>query len=840
MTVIKLSEASTPPSTIGLSATEIEVRRLKHGRNAVASGHDETFLDEVLESFHEPLVLLLLAVGGLYFVFGDTRDALIVLGVVVAVALTETMIEWRAGKAIAALTAMSDPKALVWRDGTPIEIAVEDLVPGDVLELRAGSRIGADARLLKSHDLAIDESLVTGEATPVVHDDSNPDLLGGTLVARGSGSAEVSQTGAASTLGQIAEMVAQAKEPKTPMQRRMGELARVLLWVAIGVSAIIPLIGVAAGQPPKEMLLAGLSLAFATIPEELAVLIVIVLGLGSLKLAKRGAIVRQLRAAETLGAVTTICTDKTGTLTQNKMTVTETLTAAEMLGDVPGDASLVLNAAVLASGDPMSEPMDAAIHAAGDFEWESEFYPFDQTLRMASGVWTHEDLFEIGTKGATEAVLSICTTFRRGSERVSLSETEIQKLAAAASDAGRAGRVLGVASRCSKQRIAGRESFEREMTFEGVVVLGDPIRPEVAAALAELRTAGIGVSIVTGDQPTTACYIAETAGLTVEDTISGPDLATMGDDEIATHLARNAVVARALPGDKLRIVQALTGAGAVVMMTGDGVNDAPALRAASVGVAMGQGGTAAAREAAGVVLTDDSFSTIVEAVRQGRRLFDNFRKAIRFYLAVKLAIILISAIAVISGYPIPFSPVQIVLLELLMDLGAALAFVNQPADSDIMKRPPRDPGTSFFERGLILDIVLGAVTLSAIVLGAFFWSMSQFGDLGAARTLALLSWLIGHAVLGFAMAFDDGRVRIRALAENPMFLVWLFVSCASAMALMLVPTFGTAIGAPGTNVDAAMTMVALSSIIPLWMVLRQRNSRKMSQSRLSSRGGAVQ
>ncbi|WP_290129094.1 cation-translocating P-type ATPase [Hoeflea alexandrii] len=814
---------STQPTTTGLTTEEATLRLQSHGRNAADSGREETFLEELLESLREPLVLLLLAVGGLYFFFGETRDALIVLGVVVAVALTETMIEWRAGKAIAALTAMSDPMALVWRDGDLGDVAVEDLVPGDLLDLRAGVRIGADARLVRAHGLAVDESLVTGEAEPVGHGAETPDLLGGTLVVRGSGQAVVTQTGMASTLGRIAELVAGAKEPKTPMQRQMGELARVLLWVALSVSAIIPMIGIALGQPPKEMLLTGLSLAFATIPEELAVMIVIVLGLGSLKLARRGAIVRQLRAAETLGAVTTICTDKTGTLTQNRMTVLEWFSASALIGEGTGDVRSLMEAAGLASGDTKFEPMDAAILSAANMPPPVDFYPFDQSLRLATGVSPQDDGgFAIGTKGAVEAVLANCETWRRDGQDVPLSDNDRARLSEAVAEAGRRGRILGIASRRAESPPADRDEAERDQTFEGIVILGDPIRPEVAGALAGLHKAGVGVSVITGDQPETARRIAEEVGLVVEHEISGPEIAGMDQHSIAASLAHGAVVARAQPGDKLRIVNALMEAGGVVMMTGDGVNDAPALRAASVGVAMGHAGSDAAREAAGVVLTDDSFATIFEAVRQGRRLYDNFRKAIRFYLAVKLAIIAISAVAAISGHPLPFSPVQIVILELFMDLGAALAFVNQPADSDIMRRPPRDPNAPFFQRELVIDIVLGALTLAAVVLAAFYWMMIQTDNLAEARGAALIAWFAGHVSLGFIMSFDDGRPRLRALIDNPMLLLWIASSLAFAAVLATVPAVAEAVGAKSTGLGTTALFAGAAILAPLLMVFRLR------------------
>lgn len=827
-------------SSHGLSATDAAQRLAQFGPNRVSTGRDETFWDELLESLREPLVLLLLAVGGLYFLFGETRDALIVLGVIVTVAITEAGIEWRAGRAVAALAALAEPKALVWRDGQPSEQPVENLVPGDLLELRAGSRIPADAQLIAAQDIAVDESLVTGESEPVSHNTEHPELLGGTLVVRGAGRAVVTRTGAQSTLGKIAKLVAATKEPKTPMQRRMAELARTLLWAAIAVSIVIPIIGVLAGQPPKEMLLTGLSLAFATIPEELAVLMVIVLGLGSLKLARRGAIVRQLRAAETLGAVTTICTDKTGTLTLNRMALEKAVPVAELLGEGETPKEFLLRAAALASetgGDRISlDPMDAAIRATAPGLPKGEHFPFDQARRLASGYAALDGGYAIGVKGAPESILARCSAYRASGEVRPLDDGTRTALATAAAALGRGGRVLGVASRSAPARPTSRDEAETGLVFQGVVVLRDPVRPEVASAIAMIREAGVGVSIVTGDQPTTALRVAEEAGIAAHHQLLGSELPALSDQELAEKLRDGAVVARAQPGDKLRIVRALTDAGSVVMVTGDGINDAPALRAASVGVAMGRVGSDAAREAAGVVLTDDSFATIVEAVREGRRLFDNFRKAIRFYLAVKLAIILISAVAAILQYPLPFTPVQIVILELFMDLGAALAFVSQPADSDVMARPPRDPNAPFFDRNMGTGIVVGAVTLAGIVLAAFFYGMGK-ADLAGARTLALVTWFVGHSALGFVMAFDDGRPRLGAALSNPVLGAWFAASILFAAAIVLVPSFGGAIGAGVVEAGSAAWWGAAAVLVPFWRTLLLHRAGAGGKRRESSPSG---
>ena len=810
----------------GLTTAEATERLAQCGPNRVANERDETFWDELVESFREPLVLLLLGVCVLYFVFGEVRDALIVLGVIVLVAVTEAGIEWRAGRAVAALSALAEPKAFVWRDGAVSEHPAATIVPGDLLELRVGSRVPADAQVVTAHEFAVDESLVTGESEPVSHDIQRPQLLAGTLVVRGGARAKVIRTGSTSTLGRIAALVATAKEPKTPMQRQMAELARVLLWIAICVSALIPVIGALAGQPPKEMLLTGLSLAFATIPEELPVLIVVVLGLGSLKLARRGAIVRRLRAAETLGAVTTICTDKTGTLTLNRMTLDTVMSAPKLLGRGDGRYKPVLRTAALASefeNGITIDPMDVAIREAAPTLPQGEHFPFDQVRRLAAGFVAVEGGYAIGAKGAPESILSHCTAYRDSDQVRPLDDATRASLVEAVLPAGRGGRVLGVASRFSQAAPTTSDEAETDMVFEGIVVLRDPLRPDAAGAIATLRRAGVGVTVISGDQMTTVLRVAEDAGIGGLSQFQASELPELTNETLAEHMRDGAVIARAQPGDKLRIVQALTDSGSVVMVTGDGVNDAPALRAASVGVAMGRVGSDAAREAAGVVLTDDSFATIMEAVREGRRLFENFRKAIRFYLAVKLALILISAVAAILRHPLPFTPIQIVVLELFMDLGAALAFVSQPADSDVMVRPPRDPNAPFFQFGMVAAIAAGAVTLAAIVLAAFFYGL-ETADIAGARTLALVSWFVGHAALGFVMAFDDGRPRLGAALRNPVLGIWLAASILFAAAVVLLPHLGAAIGAGAVDLETAAAWGAAAAIIPFWMAIWLRHA----------------
>lgn len=811
----------------GLSQETARRLLLEHGPNSVVE-KEESLLEEIVESLREPLVLLLLGIGILTFIFGEWRDAAIIFAVICAVAVTEAFVEWRAGRAITALSAMAEPTAFVWRDDRLVEVASDELVPGDVIHLRAGSRIPADADLVEAFDLAVDESLVTGESRPVFRDATNSEsaaLLAGTAVLRGSGRATVTRTGRDSTLGRIAVLVARTKEPKTPLQRRMAELAKALLWVAIAASVLIPVIGIVAGRPPKEMLLTGLSLAFATVPEELSVLIIVVLGLGSLRLARKGAIVRKLIAAETLGAVTVVCSDKTGTLTENRMVLVAAIPPAAFAGDLPTPAPLdptILRAATLATETTALDPIDQAVREASEGlgappDSTMDLFLFDRSLRLASGYAQREGRLVAGVKGAPEAVLERCVSFRSRDGVRPLDTATRKQLIAQAQDLGRGGRVLGTASRRLESSPADREELERDLTFEGLLIFRDPVRSEVPGAVRALERAGVTITVITGDQASTALAVAKDAGLSISDTLTGADMAALDDQQLARRMAKGAIVARAQPEDKLRIVRALGAQGEIVMVTGDGVNDAPALRAAAVGVAMGRGGTDPARQASQVVLTDDSFATLVAAVREGRHLYDNFRKVIRYYLAVKVALILIMAVVAILGLPLPFTPVQIVILELFMDLGAAFAFVNQPADNNIMERPPRDPEARFLDRAMNISLLIGAATLAALVLVAFLVGLNQFG-IGGARTLALVVWLVGHACLGIAMAGSHGLGGLKALLSNLPLVGWVASALVFAGVLLLLPAIGTALGAAAVPVEQGAFWALCAAVVPFGLM----------------------
>jgi P-type Ca2+ transporter type 2C len=828
---VDVSEAAAEgrASTAGLGLDEVLARRATHGWNKLPEKAPDPLWRELLEALAEPLQLLLVAVGVLYAVFGELRDALVILAVIVTVAFVESATEWRAGRAIRALGELAAPRAVVRRGGVVSEVAPAELVPGDVLLLTAGSRVPADVRLTETEGVAVDESLVTGESQPVVHNQGagSDELMAGTHVVRGNAIAVVTRTGADSTLGRIASLVAQEPEPRTPLQRQLGQLAKVLLVAAIAVSAIVPAIGVLAGEPLKDMVLTGLTLAFATIPEELPILVVVVLGLGSLALARQGAIVRRLIAAETLGAVTVVCTDKTGTLTENRMAVERVIPAAELSGEAAtGDAGRqVVEFARLASEPPsiddsrFIDPVDTAIWQAADtavVPGEVRRYGFDDRLRLASTAFRVADRWMLATKGAPEAIVDRTVASRRNGGASPIDDAWRRRVLSAAEMAAEAGqRVLAVASRQIADGAGEREALESDLVFEGLLVLSDPIRKGVPEAVAELQGAGVSVSMVTGDQAATAVAVARQIGLGGR-ALSAAEMGEITDSELARIAGDGAVFTRTRPEDKLRIARALEAAGEVVAMTGDGVNDAPALKAAAIGVAMGRGGSDVARETADLILTDDNFTTLARAVGQGRRLFENLRKAVRYYLAVKVALVTVSFIAAVAGLPLPFAPVQIVILELFMDLGASVAFVNLPAEADEMKRPPRDPRAPFLDRRMAAGIFAGGLTLAAAT-GAAYLIGLRSGGVKSGRTLAMATWMTCHAVLGVIMGWERRPVALQDLAANPAMVGWVTAALLFAGALLTVAPLQLAMHAGVVDARSGVIAIFIAIVAPLWM-----------------------
>lgn len=798
--------------------------------------------------------------AAVYFWLGETDDAITILAVILTVACIEVFSELRAKRAVASLSSLASPQATVIRDGKPSEVPTRELVTGDIVLLAAGVRVPADLRLLESTALRIDESSLTGESAPVSKDADAPlaeraelaeratMAYAGTLVTSGKGRAVVVGTAMQTELGRIAGMVRQSKEPKTPLQLALGQLSRWLLWAAIGFSLLVPLLGVfVAGRPVREMVLVGLTLAFATIPEELPILISMVLGLGAYRLAKRSAIVRGLQAAETLGSVSVIATDKTGTLTLNKMRLVAIVLGREVF--VPAHAAATdqgreaLTAAVLANdaqiaevdgrrewiGDPTETALlEAASQAGLDVAQlrgafhASEEFPFSDDRKRMSILGTRDGQWTAAAKGSPESMLRACSHWQLDGRDQPLDDTarkELQEAAEAMAAKGQ--RLLGVAVRNLSgppDANATADDIEQGMTFLGMVALEDPPRPETAGAVRELRSAGVRVIMVTGDHPGTAAAIAQQVGIDG----SGPVLRGAEIDALQgvaweEAVRRTGIFARSTPEHKMRIVQTLQQQGQIVAVTGDGVNDAPALKQAAIGVAMGKSGTDVARESANLVLADDNFATITEAVRTGRVLYANLRKAVRYYLAAKVALVAASLGAVLLKLPVPFEPVQIIIMELFMDLGASVTFVSERAESDVMAQPPRDLRQPFMDRSMQAGIWLGGLALGAAVFVGYLGALTMNASIQQAQTAAFLAWMVGHVVLAANMRTERQPLLRGQLFTNKPFLVWAAAALLVAGVGINLPMMQSQFHLTPPPAPAAALAVCAAVLVPfMW------------------------
>ena len=781
----------------GLTPEEVASRQVTatartEGRRSAA------ILEELAESLAEPLMLLLIAVAVLSAIFGELRDAIAIFIVIVIIGAVEAVAEVRATRALRALRELSAPNALVRRAGVAEAIAVGDLVIGDVLLVEAGTLVAADVRVVSADGLAADESRLTGEplsaakgpepvpaGTPLAERSSV--MHAGTAVVAGAGEGVVVALGDDTEIGRLGRLVAQAKEPPTPLQNAMAELARAALIVAVTACVLVPLLGVLRGQPAREMLLSGLTLAFATIPEELPILVTALVALGGLRLAQHGVLLRRLRAAEAVGAMTVLLADKTGTLTENRL----------VIEDVSGDRERVLATAAAAHGAAAAQdPVDRALVAAtGERDAGDRLarFPFDPVRRRESAAWREGDGAWVTVKGAPEAVLEACAM--SDAEKASVLD-DVRRLA------DNPLRVIAVAERHVAGAPDDAAGAENDLDFVGLAAFRDPLRAGVRDAVAELAQAGVRTIVVSGDHPETVAAAAREAGVRAAEVMHGGEpLEALGDDELAERLRGEAVIARATPEDKLRLVRILQERDEAVAVTGDGVNDAPALAGANVGIAMGARGTDLAREASDLVLVDDAYPTIVQAVEGGRALASQLRRAVAFYLGAKVGLVVAIAVPLILGLPAPLHPVHIVILELFMDIGASIAFVSEPAAPGSMDRPPRDPARRFLDDTQLSAIGLTAAALIVAVLPTFLIVHERWGT-DMAIAAAVGGWLTANTAVAWCLRAQPGL----AWRRNIAFPAWALVALASAAVLSVTEAGGTLGVEPLTPAAAAITV----------------------------------
>ena len=747
----------------GLSADEVAARFAAEGPNALPDAKSQSLFAIALSVLREPMFLLLLGCGVLYLALGDLKEALVLLGfVVVMIAITITQ-ERRTERAVEALRDLSSPRALVVRDGKATRIAGRDVVRGDVVVLAEGDRVPADAVLVQCAGLSVDESLLTGESVSVrkrARDDNEdrsasrpggddlPDVYSGSLVVKGRCVAEVTAIGALTELGKIGKALSEVETEKAPLAREIARLVRNVAVIGIVLCVVVAVVYGVTRHDWLRGVLAGITLAMAMLPEEFPVVLTVFLAIGAWRMSQRRVLTRRSAAIETLGSASVLCVDKTGTLTENRMTVVELRASGQRIdpkaaSDLPETFHALVEYAILASQRDPFDPMEIAIlgvgtdHLTGTEHLHDAWtmvreYPLSRALLALSQVWTSPDGtdYVIAAKGAPEAIADLCHLDAAASAAL---DAQVSEMAA------RGLRVLAVArSRFAQAELPG-EQHDFVFDLMGLLGLADPVRAEVPAAVRAATAAGVRVVMITGDYPETALSIARSVGLArTEAAMTGPELSAGDPDTLAARVGQVDVFARVVPEQKLALVRALAAGGAIVAMTGDGVNDAPALKAAHIGIAMGGRGTDVAREAAAIVLVDDDFGSIVAAIALGRRIFDNLRRAMAYIIAVHVPIAGMSLIPVLLGWPIVLHPVHVVFLELVIDPACSIAFEAEPGDPSLMSRPPRPPLEPVVRREtLAMSLVQGAVALAATC-GMFAWTLPRGEDHARALAFATL------------------------------------------------------------------------------------------------------
>lgn len=766
----------------GLSAIEARQRLVTFGPNALVpeapSGGIRHVLVQVLT---DPMSVLLVIASAVYLALGDVVDAVVTFAALLPIAAVTVVLELRGERALASLRRLAAPTALVIRDGVEQHVPALDVVPGDVLVVREGDVIAADGRLVSGTELVVDESTLTGESLPVTKTSAagDADLFAGTTVLAGRATANVLTTGRATRYGAIGQLVASAEQPQTPLQALIRRLVVQLSIVAAVFCVAVVGIELWRGMDFASALIAGVSLAMAAIPEEFPMVFALYLGLGAWRLARDRALVRRLVGVETLGATSVICTDKTGTLTLGTIEVAALWTAPHAS---EGD---LLRAAVLASEPRPYDPLDQAIvrfaaaHGTGVDELHAgelvRDHTFDTAERYLTHVWRHDGVLSAHAKGALEGIA--------GRGITGGGEVRADAFAANERFAGQGMRVIAVASSTRVNEHGDRADDESQLALVGLVAFADPVRPGVAEALADCRAAGVRVIVITGDHPVTAKAVAESLGLAHVRVATGADLDAAEDEGLATLVSTVDIFARTRPEQKHRIVRALRAQGHVVAMTGDGTNDAPALREADIGIAMGRRGTDVARSAATLVLLDDNFATIVAAVRDGRRIFENLRRSFSYLIAFHAPLLVSALVVPLVGAPLLLLPIHLVWLELLVHPTASLVFESDQAADDLMRRPPRGRGTGLLDRGALAGLLARGLALTAGVLGLYLYALGSGASAEAARGLAVAALIFGQVLLVMIERAGDRLLWRVGLAGNRA-LVWILGATLGSLVLV--------------------------------------------------------
>lgn len=858
----------------GLSSEEAQRRLEIHGRNALKTAKRNGWLKILLSQFTDLMIIILIASSIISFTMGENSEGIAILAIIILNGLLGFFQEMRTEKAMEALMSLAAPHARVIRDGVVRDIPAEEVVPGDVVVLEAGNRVPADAVLLEANNLYADESMLTGESIPVAKsrtDQINANLAGvssrnmvymGSMITNGTGRALVMVTGMETEMGRIAEMMETAGAQETPLQKRLEKLGEYMVAGCLIICAIVALLGILRGEPVIQMLLGGISLAVAAVPEGLPAVVTIALAIGVRRMVQKNALIRRLPAVETLGCATVICSDKTGTLTENRMTVVEAYagknpyvmrkdsqgrlgawcrgrevhvektTGLKLLlkiGLLCNNARIVENdsdSEIDIEGDPTEVALArAAIDAGLDREAVSSAYrrvreiPFDSERKLMSVICrtSSGELF-LFAKGAPEIIIDKCTKIMIADRERDITYDDREKLRDECSAmTSRALRVMAFAYRTVQPAQLWRDDLESQLVFIGLAGMTDPPRKEAIEAVAKCRRAGIKTVMITGDHVKTATAIARAMDIYREGdlVLNGDEIDQMSDRELEEACQKATVFARVFPKHKLRIVRAIRNKGNIVAMTGDGVNDAPAVKDADIGIAMGKSGTDVTRQAASMILMDDNFSSIVAAVEEGRNIYSNIRKFIRYLLSCNVGEVLTMFLSMVMGLPIPLLPAQVLAVNLATDGLPAIALGMEPGEPDIMDRPPRSPDESIFSHGLARMILVRGVFIAISTIASFMIVNVMSKNLAAARTAALVTLVLSQLIHVFECKSEHRSLFEIPLLSNKYLILAVLSSLLMLLAIIYLPFLSTVFGTWPLAMNEWMIAGGISMLVPV-------------------------
>ena len=832
----------------GLTSDEVMAARARYGRNELQPERKNSPVRKLLHILAEPMFLLLLAAAVIYFLLGEPRDGAIMLVFVIGVISIDVIQEWKTDKTLRALRELSAPLVRVIRDGKEQEISSIDLVPGDLLLLYEGCKIPADGVILHCHDFCVDESSLTGESEVVWKSDASPKAEGdywrrdycyaGTLVLQGAANVRVERTGVNTEYGRIGTAINQAPQQPTPLQRQTASLVKVcaiialLLCLLVAAVTYINLDAAAAEGRLVNSILSGITLAMAMIPEEFPVILTVFLSMGAWRLAKKQSLIRSLPSVETLGSISVLCVDKTGTITQNQMTLQKAWASN-------GDLSELCLAMGMACEVESYDPMEKAILAhcqqlglgrdqlfAGRLLRE---YPFTSQQKMMGHIWQRDDGIIVAAKGSPEQLLCLCSLDE--ADRLAVD----QQLAAMTQDGLR---VLAVAV----QQLPSAAAIPDELSgcrlhLLGLVGFADPPREHIARDIATCYRAGIRVVMITGDNGATAAAIARQVGIHGwQRVVTGAMIDQMSDDQLREEVKATNIFSRVVPEHKMRIVRAFRENGAIVAMTGDGVNDAPALKYADIGIAMGGRGSEVAREAADLILMDDNFSTIVDTIRDGRRIYDNIRKAVGYVFAIHIPIALASLLAPMLGITaadLMLLPLHVVLLELLIDPTCSVVLERQPAEDDIMERPPRDPQAQILTPSLLSKSAAQGITVFAAAFGSYLLMLHADPDnAAAARSLGLAVLMLANLFLVQVNSSQYGSAWSIAKKFSRDKVIWgINVATILVLAIILYTPLNSFLKLAPLSCGQLLAALALAALSVLWYEAVKKHHRRAVRNR---------